>query len=150
MIRNKRKNNEYIPPAVNLIFREYLEHILSECPELAQRQYLSRHNDALKHILSARAIETEHVFREGHTNPQEEPRNYYINREKGVKIIWNCIVTTGVRMPVECNKSDLQVINKREEKIDIVKMACLSWRNRAETEERKTRKCRTVRQELKK
>ena len=52
-------------------------------------------------------------------------------------------------MPDEGNRPDLQVINKREEKIDVVEMTCPSWRNRAETDERKTRKYTTVREELK-
>ena len=52
-------------------------------------------------------------------------------------------------MPDEGNRPDLQVINKREEKIDVVEMACPSWRNRAETDDRKTRKYKTVREELK-
>ena len=50
-------------------------------------------------------------------------------------------------MPDEGNRPDLQVINKRE-KIDIIEMARPSWRNRAETDERKERKYTTVREEL--
>ena len=49
----------------------------------------------------------------------------------------------------EGNRPDLLVINKREEKIDVVEMACPSMRNRAKTDERKTMKYTTVREELK-
>ena len=63
--------------------------------------------------------------------------------------MWYCSVKTGMRMPDEGNRPDLQVINKREEKIDVVEMACPNWCNRAETDERKTRKYTTVREELK-
>ena len=63
--------------------------------------------------------------------------------------MWDCSVTTETRMPDEGNRPNLQVINKREEKIDVVEMACPSWCNRAETDERKTRKYKTVREELK-
>ena len=58
-------------------------------------------------------------------------------------------MTTGTRKLDEGNRPNLQVINKREEKIDVVEMVCPSWRNRAETDERKTRKYTTVRKELK-
>ena len=44
---------------------------------------------------------------------------------------------------------DLQVIKKREGKINVVEMASPSWRNKAETDERKVRKYTTVREELK-
>ena len=63
--------------------------------------------------------------------------------------MWDCSVTTGTRMPDEGNRPDLLVINKREEKIDVVEMACPSMRNRAKTDERKTMKYTTVREELK-
>ena len=124
-----------------------VEHILSGCPELAQRHYLWKHNDALKHILSALLVK--HGIRERHIGPKQEPRSYYTNREKNIEIMRDCSVTTGTRMPDEGNRPDLQVINKREEKIDVVEMVCPSWRNRAETNERKTRKYTTVREELK-
>ena len=58
-------------------------------------------------------------------------------------------MTTETRMPDEGNRLDLQVIYRREEKIDVVQMACPSWCNRAKTDERKTRKYTTVREELK-
>ena len=108
-------------------YPETVEHILSGCPELAHRHYLWRHNDALKHVLSALLVK--HGIRERHINPTQEPRSYYINREKNIEIIWDCSVTTGTRMPDEGNRPDLQVINKREEKTDVVEMACPSWRN---------------------
>ena len=125
-------------------YPETVEHILSGFPELAQRHYLWRHNDALKHVLSALLLR--HGIRE---SPKQEPRSYYTNREKNIEIMWDCSVTTGTRMLDEGNRPDLQVINKREEKIDVVEMACPSWRNRAETDERKTRKYTTVREEPK-
>ena len=128
-------------------YPETVEHILLGCPELAQRHYLWKHNDALKHVLSPLLVK--HGIRERHISPKQEPRSYYTNREKNIEIMWDCSVTTGTRMPDEGNRPDLQVINKREEKINVVKMACPSWRNRAETNERKTRKYTTVREELK-
>ena len=51
-------------------FPETVEHILAGCPGLAQRKYLWRHNDALKHVLNV--ILLQHGLREkplGHTNP---------------------------------------------------------------------------------
>ena len=128
-------------------YPETVEHVLSGCPELAQRYYLWRHNDALKHVLSALLLR--HGTRERHISPKQEPRSYYTNREKNIEIMWDCSVTTGTRMPDEGNRPDLQVINKREEKIGVVGMACPSWRNRAEIDERKTRKYTTVREEPK-
>ena len=125
-------------------YPETVEHILSGFPELARRHYLWRHNDALKHVLSALLLR--HGIRE---SPKQEPRSYYTNREKNIEIMWDCSGTTGTRMLDEGNRPDLQVINKREEKIDVVEMACPSWRNRAETDERKTRKYTTVREEPK-
>ena len=63
--------------------------------------------------------------------------------------MWDCSVTTGTRILDERNRPDLQVINEKEEKIDVVEMACPTWRNRAETDERRTRKYTTVKEELK-
>ena len=126
---------------------EIVEHILSGSPELAQRHYLWRHNDALKHVLSALLVKD--GISERHISPKQEPRSYYTNREKNIEIMWDCSVTTGTRKLDEGNRPNLQVINKREEKIDVVEMVCPSWRNRAETDERKTRKYTTVRKELK-
>ena len=128
-------------------YPETVEHILSGYPELAQRHYLWTHNDALKYVLSA--LPVKHGIKERHIGPKQEPRSYYTNREKNIEIMRDCSVTTGTRMPDEGNRPDLQVINRREEKIDVVEMACPSWRNRAETDERKTRKYTTVREELK-
>ena len=64
-----------------------------------------------------------HGFRKRHMSPKQEPRSYYTNRDKNIEIMWECSVTMGTRMPDEGNRSDLQVINKREEKIDVVEMA---------------------------
>ena len=128
-------------------YPETVEHILSGCPELAQRHYLWRHNDALMNVLSALLLR--HGIREKHIIPKQEPRSYYTNPEKNIEIMWDCSVTMETRMLDEGNRPDLQVINKRQEKIDVVKMACLSWRNRAETDERKTRKYTMVWEELK-
>ena len=107
-------------------YPETVEHILLGWPELAQRHYLRRHNDALKHVLSALLVK--HGIRERRISPKQEPISYYSNREKNIEIMWDCSVTTGTRMPDEGNRLDLQVINKREEKIDVVEMACPSWR----------------------
>ena len=69
-------------------YPETVEHILSGCPELAQRHYLWRHNDALKHVLSALLLR--YGIRERHISPKQEPRSYYINREKDIEIMWHC------------------------------------------------------------
>ena len=60
--------------------------------------------------------------------------------------MWGCSVTTETRAPDEGNRPDLQIIDQEEKRIDILEMACPSWRNRAETSERKTRKYQTVRE----
>ena len=44
---------------------------------------------------------------------------------------------------------DICVTNHTDKEIDLLEMACPSWRNREATEERKTSKYRTVREELK-
>ena len=62
--------------------------------------------------------------------------------------MWDCSVTTETRAPDEGNRPDLQIIDQEEKRIDILEMACPSWRNRAETSERKTRKYQTVRDEM--
>ena len=62
--------------------------------------------------------------------------------------MWDCSVTTEARAPDEGNRPDLQIIDQEDKRIDILEMACPSWRNRAETSERKTRKYQTVRDEM--
>ena len=48
----------------------------------------------------------------------------------------------------ETGRTQLQIIDQEEKRIDILEMACPSWRIRAETSERKTRKYQTVRDEM--
>ena len=122
---------------------ETVEHILSGCPELAQRLYLWRHNDALKHVLSA--LQMKHGLRNKPLSQNQELKSYYTNQDRCVEIMWDCSVTTETRAPDEGNRPDLQIIDQEEKRIDILEMACPSWRNRAE---RKTRKYQTVRDEM--
>ena len=117
---------------------ETVEHILLGCPELAQRLYLWKHNDALKHVLSALLMK--HGLRNKPLSQNQEPKSYYTNQDRCVEIMWDCSVTTETRAPGEGNRPDLQIIEQEEKRIDILEMACPSWRNRAETSERKTRK----------
>ena len=125
---------------------ETVEHILSGCPELAQRLYLWRHNDALKHVLSA--LMMKHGLRNKPLSQNQEPKSYYINQDRCVEIMWDCSVTTETRAPDEGNRPNLQIIDQEEKRIDILEMACPSWQNRAQTSERKTRKYQTVRDEM--
>ena len=59
-------------------YPETVEHILAGCPGLAQRQYLRRHNDALKHVLNV--ILLQHGLREKPLGPFQ-PNSYYCNNE---------------------------------------------------------------------
>ena len=121
-----------------------VEHILSGCPELAQRQYLWRHNDALKWVLSELLIV--YKFREKQLPLRQEPHSNYNNAD--VEILWDCTVSTDRRLEEEGNRPDLVVTNRREKVINVVEMACPSWINRRKTDTRKTEKYRTVRREL--
>ena len=58
---------------------ETVEHILSGCPELAQRLYLWRNNDALKHVLSALLMK--HGLRNKPLIQNQEPKSYYTNQD---------------------------------------------------------------------
>ena len=123
-----------------------MEHILAGCPGLAQRQYLWRHNDALKHVLNV--ILLQYGLREKPLGPYQ-PNSYYRNDE--IEIMWDCkcSITTSSRPPGEGNRPDICVTNHTDKEIRLLEMACPSWRNREATEERKTSKYRTVREELK-
>ena len=125
-------------------FPETVEHILAGCPGLAQRQYLWRHNDALKRVLNV--ILLQHGLREKPQGPYQ-PNSYYCNDE--IEIMWDCSTTTSSRPPEEGNRPDICVTNHTDKEIDLLEMACPSWRNREAIEERKTSKYRTVREELK-
>ena len=114
---------------------ETVEHILSACPELAQRLYLWRHNDALKHVLSALLMK--HGFRNKPLSQNQEPKSYYINQDRCAEIMWDCSVMTETRALDEGNQPELQIIDQEEKRIDILEMACPSWQNRAETSVRK-------------
>ena len=106
---------------------ETIEQILSGCPELAQRLYLWRHNDALKHVLSALLMK--HGLRNKPLSQYQEPKSYYINQDRCVEIMWDCSVTTETRAPDEGNQLDLQIVGQEEKRIDILEMTCPSWRN---------------------
>ena len=125
---------------------ETVEHILLGCPELAQRLYLWRHSDALKHVLSALLMK--HGLRNKPLSRNQKPKRCYINQDRCVEIMWDCSVTTETRAPDEGNRPNLQIIDQEEKRIDILEIACPSWRNRAETSERKTRKYQTMRDEM--
>ena len=125
-------------------YPETVEHILADCPRLAQRQYLWLHNDALKQVLSV--ILLKHGLKEKHLQPYQ-PSNYYYN--KNIEIMCDCTITTSSRLPKEGNRPDICIISIAEKKIDLLEMACPSWRNRAATEEIKTNKYKSVRKELK-
>ena len=103
---------------------ETVEHILSACPELAQRLYLWRHNDALKHVLSALLMK--HGFRNKPLSQNQEPKSYYINQDRCAEIMWDCSVMTETRALDEGNQPELQIIDQEEKRIDILEMACLS------------------------
>ena len=70
-------------------YPETVEHILSGCPELAQRQYLWRHNDTLKWVLSELLIA--HKFIEKQLPLKQEPHSNYNNAD--VEILWYCTVS---------------------------------------------------------
>ena len=61
---------------------ETVEHILSGCPELAQRLYLWRHNDVLKHVLSVLLMK--HGLRNKPLSQNQEPKSYYTNQDRCV------------------------------------------------------------------
>ena len=121
---------------------ETVEHILAGCPGLTQRQYLWRHNDALKQVLSV--ILLKHGLKEKYLDPYQ-PDSYYYN--KNIEVMWDCTLTTSSRPPEEGNRPDICIINLAEKKIDLLEMACPSWKNRAATKEIKTNKYKSVRKE---
>ena len=55
-----------------------------------------------------------------------------------MEILWDCIVSTDRRLEEEGNRPDPVVTDRREKKINVVEMACTSWRNRRKTDTRKT------------
>ena len=63
-------------------YPETVENILAGCPRLAQRQYLWRHNDALKQVLSV--VLLKHGLKEKHLGPYQ-PDSYYYN--KNIEIV---------------------------------------------------------------
>ena len=86
-------------------YPETMEHILSGCPELAQRQYLWRYNDASKWVLSELLIA--YKFREKQLPLRQEPHSNYNNTD--VEILWDCTVSTDKRLEEEGNRPDLVV-----------------------------------------
>ena len=127
-------------------YPERVEHILCGCPELAQRQYLWRHNDALKRVLGELLIACIIKFREKQLPLRQEPHSNYNNAD--VEILWDCTVSMDRRLEEEGNRPDIVVTDRREKVISVVEMTCPSWRNRRETDTHKTEKYRTVRREL--
>ena len=76
----------------------------------------------------------------------EEPASFYSSDD--VEITWDCIITTDARAEGEGNRPDLVMTDKKKKVVNIVEMACPSWRNREESDRRKTEKYKTVRQEM--
>ena len=65
-----------------------------------------------------------------------------------MEILWDCTVSTDRRLEEKGSRPDLVVTNRREIVINVVEMACPSWRSRRETDTRQTEKYRTARREL--
>ena len=126
-------------------FPETVEHILSGCPELGQTQYLWRHNDALKWVNFSELLMA-YKFRKKQLPLRQEPHSNYNNAD--VEILWDCTVSSDRRLEEEGNRPDLVLTDRREKVINVVEIACPSWRNRRETDTRKTEKYGTVRREL--
>ena len=87
-------------------------------------------------------------FREKQLPLRQELHSNYNNAD--VEILWDCTVSTDRRLEEEGNRPDHVVTDRREKVINVVEMACPRWRNRRETDSRKTetRSYRTVRREL--
>ena len=81
----------------------------------------------------------QHRLREKPLGPYQ-PNSYYCNDE--IEIMWDCSITTSSGPPEEGNRPDICVTNHTDKEIDLLEMACPSWRNRGE----KTSKYRTVRE----
>ena len=109
---------------------------------LSPRQELSP--PKIKWVLSELLIT--YKFRENELLLRQEPHSNYNNAD--VEILWDCTISTDRCLEEKGNRPDLVVTDRREKVINVVEMACLSWRNRCETDTRKTEKYRTVRREL--
>ena len=113
---------------------------------MAQRQYLWRHNNALKWVLSELLIA--YKFREKHLPLRQESHSNDNDADVVVEILWDCTVSTARRLEEEVNRPDLVVTDRGGKVINVIEMACPSWRNWRQTNTRKTEKYRTVRIEL--
>ena len=76
----------------------------------------------------------------------EEPASFYSSDD--VEITWDCSIATDARAEGEGNRPDLVMTDKMKKVVNIVEMACPSWRNREESDRRKTEKYKTVRKEM--
>ena len=94
-------------------FPETVEHILAGCPGLAQRQYLGRHNDALKHVLNVILL---HYGLRGKPSDPYQPNSYYCNDE--IEIMLDCSITTSSRPPEEGNRPDICVTNHTNKELE--------------------------------
>ena len=125
---------------------ESMAHVLAGCGALAQTQYLSRHNAALKIVF----FELLKDFDLIESNPPWfspiQPKPHYENNKA---IAYWDIQVFAEETEVRANRIDARVEDKENKEILLIEMTCPWIENREKKEEEKTRKYAALRWEIK-
>ena len=127
---------------------ESVPHVLAGCSALAQTEYMSKHNSALKILFFEIVRECGLIDKipPWYSNSQVVPKPLYENEKH--KAFWDVPVYVE-NAEVRANRIDAQIINHEEKKITLLELSCPWVENRCQKEAEKTRKYGPLRYELK-
>lgn len=123
---------------------ESIQHICNGCSELAQTEYLQRHNNVAKIIHQALARESD-LIKENMPYYKYLPEQVLSNER--AKILWDTAIVTD--RPVEANKPDIVVFDKTTRRAIIIDVAVPLDHNLLSTIAEKKRKYQPLAIELK-
>lgn len=124
---------------------ETIEHIISGCRILAEREYLRRHNNVAKIIHQELAIK-HHLFKNRTPNFLYSP--YAVLESDRIKITWDRSVLTDKRIPA--NRPDIIFTNKVNNETYIIDIAVPNASNIIKTYNEKIGKYQELAEEIKK
>ena len=121
---------------------ESVQHIISECEKLAQKEYKRRHDNVAKtiHWELCKKNALEHKEKWYEHNPEGVAEN------EGVKLLWDMNIQCD--NVIEARRPDIVIIDKKEKSCIIVDIAVPADGRVHEKEREKVEKCQDLRREI--
>ena len=126
--------------------QESIAHVLSSCSALAQTEYLSRHNGALKILFFELLKDYQLIEAVPPWNSSTQPKPLYQNDQ--VTAYWDVPVYTD-HTEVRANRVDARIVDKERKTVTLLEMSCPLIENRKQKDE-ENRKYASLRWEIKK